>query len=740
MEQKKIGIVILATNAYFVLGVRFIKKFMHHYQGESKIKFYFFSDDDPSDCIPENIDVTFIKESHTDWVSATNSKFKDIVQIKEQLLNEVDYVYYFDADTNISRPFTEEWFLGDLVGGEHYGNKSFLSDGKGFDRNPIGHSYVPLDSPLPYTYHYGAFFGGTTENIIKFCETLTQYQIEDQAKGYEPPVNDESYINAYFHYNPPYSVPCEKFAFDISDKGGLGETRNTKLDVSILKQQVQKNKYKLFNISNNELVLQTGKVTIYTTHYNKPEFVQLQYEHLKKWCTDDFEYVVINNGIDEDTAQKISSECNDIKQITIHQDNRQQYCSYDHIKCLEVVYKEHISKDTNSEIRVVMDSDIFPFKEFSFYDIIQNHDMCGLYYDGGHEYCAAIFTAYSKKIDLEGFEICGGFGDSGSGTKNLISKYKNRWIKHTAPIKQEEIPYIFKPNTLYKPEYGFHFIEESLVHYYRGSGWDTQHIGQDYHTQKFNCLTDLLSNPDKYILGFPANVNYEYALLEQYGRPDKYRLNKKRILILVMSSQIHMSRRDAIIGSYAKRVKDYSNIDLIFYSDDEDPATNTIKVDVPLQMKYSDNEIKTVGAIDLIEKRYHNKYNWYLFVDDDTFINIPLLNEKINMFDEDFVHGRDITGCMGELEYVSGGAGILMSNKVVEKLFKMVCYNTEFSDINVGMNLKDRNIKIRNSNLFNPSNPYRDNATDNLEEDVKNNITQHYLYPSMMKEFDDMIS
>ena len=214
---------------------------------------------------------------------------------------------------------------------------------------------------------------------------------------------------------------------------------------------------------------------------------------------------------------------------------------------------------------------------------------------------------------------------------------------------------------------------------------------------------------------------------------------KDKILVLVMSSNILLNRREAIVNSYMKRLDDYPNIDLIFYSDDEDPSTNTIKVDVPLQMKYSDNEIKTVGAIDLIEKRYHNKYDWYLFVDDDTFINIPLLDKKIDMFDEDFVHGRDITGCWGGLEYVSGGAGILMSNKVVEKLFKMVWYNTDFSDVNVGMNLRDRNIEIRNSNLFNPSNPYRDNTTNNLEESVKNNITYHYLHPSMMKEFDDMI-
>jgi len=253
--MKNIGIVILATNAYFVLGVRFIKKFLHHYKGGAKITFYFFSDVSPQDYLPDDVNVVFINEQHTDWVSATNSKFKNIISIEEELVNE-DYVYYFDADTNVSKDFTEEWFLGELVGGEHYGNRSWLANGAGFDRNPIGHSYVPLSSALPYTYHYGAFFGGTTKNVIKFCKTLADYQNEDQAIGYEPPVNDESYINAYFHFNPPtYTVPSDKFAFDISDKGGIGETRNTSLDTSALKEEMLTCKHNVYDISGGKLIV-----------------------------------------------------------------------------------------------------------------------------------------------------------------------------------------------------------------------------------------------------------------------------------------------------------------------------------------------------------------------------------------------------------------------------------------------------------------------------------------------------
>jgi len=248
--MSRIGIVILATNAYFVLGVRFIKKFMHHYKGQSEIKFYFFSDQDPHHYIQDSINVEYHHTTHSNWTEGTNAKFLSIMSLENC---DSDYLYYFDADTSVSNDFIEEWFLGDLVGGEHYGNRSWLANGAGFDRFERSKAYVPLDSPLPYTYHYGAFFGGKKDRVIDFCKTLREWQIEDKKIPYEPGVNDESYINAYFHFNPPVTVPCEKFAFDISDKGGLGETRNTKLNVNDLKKIMLDNKDKVFDVRNNKI-------------------------------------------------------------------------------------------------------------------------------------------------------------------------------------------------------------------------------------------------------------------------------------------------------------------------------------------------------------------------------------------------------------------------------------------------------------------------------------------------------
>jgi hypothetical protein len=225
---------------------------MHHYTGSEKIKFYFFSDEDPAQYLPAEFDVEYYKTVHLSWVEATNDKFRSILSLENC---DCDYLYYFDADTGVSKDFDESWFLGDLVGGEHYGNRGWLANGAGFDKNPQSKAYVPADTTLPCVYHYGAFFGGKRDRVIDFCTTLREWQLEDKKIPYEPGVNDESYINAYFHYNQPMTVPCENFSFDISHKGGIGETRDINLDVSSLKNQILANRNNTFDIVSGKVVI-----------------------------------------------------------------------------------------------------------------------------------------------------------------------------------------------------------------------------------------------------------------------------------------------------------------------------------------------------------------------------------------------------------------------------------------------------------------------------------------------------
>jgi hypothetical protein len=251
-----IGIVILATNAYFVLGIRFIKKFMHHYKGDNNITFYFFSDTDPMPYVQNGVDIKYFHVTNKNWVDGTNLKYESIMKTVEVLKS--DYLFYFDADTNIGTNFTEEWFLGDLVGGQHYQDRFAHKENKDkpFDRNPNSKAYVPLDTQLPEMYFYGAFFGGTSASMISFCELMYFYQQEDKKIGYEPVWNDESYLNREFHFNPPTKIVYStEFKFLVSDKGGMAETRNVDLNISEHKKKLLEYKDKVIDIRNNEVVL-----------------------------------------------------------------------------------------------------------------------------------------------------------------------------------------------------------------------------------------------------------------------------------------------------------------------------------------------------------------------------------------------------------------------------------------------------------------------------------------------------
>jgi hypothetical protein len=251
--MKKIGIVILATNAYFVLGINFIKKFMYHYKGSSKITFYFFSDTNPKDYLPENIDVKFTHQVHDSWVNGTNSKFSNILSLENC---DSDYLIYFDADTSVSRDFTEDWFIGETVGLEHFGNNGWMKEVKGYDRNPQSKAYVPLDTSLFQMYYHGCLFGGKKDKIVEVCKVLYNNQLEDKKIPYEPAVNDESYINQYYHYNPPaLTVYLSEYMFNVSDKGGIQNSRNVDINLDELKADILANKDNVYDLQNGKLVL-----------------------------------------------------------------------------------------------------------------------------------------------------------------------------------------------------------------------------------------------------------------------------------------------------------------------------------------------------------------------------------------------------------------------------------------------------------------------------------------------------
>lgn len=254
-DDKKIGIIIIATNSYFLLGLRFMKQWMHYYDSDIGCKFYFFSDKNVLNYIPEKFHkfVHYIETRHDNWEDATNSKFQNFINIESDLKKDnITDIFYFDADTTIKRKFDHTWFMvGNLVGGQHYNDSQKK---KPYDRNPKSAAYIPENTNLSQTYYYGAFFGGQVNNVLDFCRILIKNQQKDKQINYEPVWNDESYINNYFHYNKPSTVLNNDFQkyFTISDKNGVeGNSRNIKNNWNnYYLQSLQKDKDCVFNTLN----------------------------------------------------------------------------------------------------------------------------------------------------------------------------------------------------------------------------------------------------------------------------------------------------------------------------------------------------------------------------------------------------------------------------------------------------------------------------------------------------------
>ena len=250
----RVGIVIICTNCYFLLGMRFVKKFNHFYKGNYSITYCIFTDTDPTPYLKGIKNFKYFETSHDTWNSATNSKFRNILKLKT-VKTPFDYVYYFDADTDINKSF-DNWFIGDTVAGQHFSsNTMLLNDDLHYERNPESLAFIPKESPLTKTYFLGAFFGCKTPIIYELCKLLNNNLVKDEANNINARWQDESYLNHYFHYNPPSLLILFKdFPFVTSCKGGLQDTRDTKRKIDDQKRKLLLNPESLFNIVKGEIV------------------------------------------------------------------------------------------------------------------------------------------------------------------------------------------------------------------------------------------------------------------------------------------------------------------------------------------------------------------------------------------------------------------------------------------------------------------------------------------------------
>lgn len=138
------------------------------------------------------------------------------------------------------------------------------------------------------------------------------------------------------------------------------------------------------------------KVKIYTYSHNRPDFIELQYQTLKRHVKDDFEFIVFNNerpggdgGYDAEKINQINQICEKIgiKCIRVELDPELQYMNgvkmFDgesylngNIACAYSYtwgWKNYIVK--NKCLSVILDSDMFLIKDISFVDMMEGYNF-----------------------------------------------------------------------------------------------------------------------------------------------------------------------------------------------------------------------------------------------------------------------------------------------------------------------------------------------------------------------------
>lgn len=196
-----------------------------------------------------------------------------------------------------------------------------------------------------------------------------------------------------------------------------------------------------------------------------------------------------------------------------------------------------------------------------------------------------------------------------------------------------------------------------------------------------------------------------------------------RILYCILHTNLQKDRYENVVNTWAK------NEDFIFYSDAEDLDKKIIKVSD--RNDYASGQEKQINVINNLDEKYLN-YDWYVFCDNDTFINTKRMNEIISELDTNCVYGHVKSAWPEDrdLHYPLGGPGILISNKVLNYIKgKLIYTEVIWSDVTLGLNLRRLGINMVDHDWFNGQPPRYELGSDF----IKNHISFHYI-----KTFDDM--
>lgn len=210
----------------------------------------------------------------------------------------------------------------------------------------------------------------------------------------------------------------------------------------------------------------------------------------------------------------------------------------------------------------------------------------------------------------------------------------------------------------------------------------------------------------------------------------------KSLHINILTTKKYSDIQTSILNTWLKNINDY-----IFYTDEINDIGNQTSCSHKSSYEYCG--IKQLNRFkQIIDNKEYLKYDFFLFCDDDTVINIKKIINLIQILDDNYVYGcRANTWTIDPtLYYCSGGAGFLVPSKLFKNL-KIYPYQYPFndekvyhlygySDVQAGLFFRDNDYECKNIDGFYYSQPkdfYLDENNPNDKEKIKNAYSFHYI-------------
>ena len=201
----KVGILYICTGRYTVFWPDFCRTFREKFLPQSEKTFFVFTDAPRLD-FDDAPDVRRIPQKALDWPYSSLLRFRMFVS-QAPALEQMDYLFFANANLICSRTVTEEEFLPRTGQGEQllvvqqpgFWDKKplFFS----YDRNPRCRAYIPYNCGRDYVS--GGLNGGTAKAFLAMSRELDRRTDEDLAHGQMALWHDESHLNRYIAEQDP---------------------------------------------------------------------------------------------------------------------------------------------------------------------------------------------------------------------------------------------------------------------------------------------------------------------------------------------------------------------------------------------------------------------------------------------------------------------------------------------------------------------------------------------------------